>query len=106
MTWGLRPAVLLPLPHWSPQASALLQHCMQLQAATAALEEQHTQLLKHHQQQQQQQRQQQQASLTTPSPARETAAVSDAALQPLADLALQLQGDLELLSSQHKALAA
>ena len=72
---------------------------MQLQAATSSLEQQHVQVLARHQQHQQQQ------SRPLRPHAADKSAVT-ATVQPLADLAQQLQSDLELLSAQHKALHA
>lgn len=92
------------------QASALMQHCLQLQAASTALEEQHAQL-------QAEVHQQQQWSVATESAAAQRssdqqaaaascAATVEAAVEPLAELAAQLQQDLTVLAAQHKQLHA
>lgn len=90
-----------------------MQYCLQLTAATSALEDHHAQLLA---QQQQVQQQQQQGQAAAPAAAQSsstqqqqlqpavTSAVVPASVARLADLAQQLQQDLTVLSSHHKQL--
>lgn len=94
------------------QASALMQLCLQLQAASAALEEQHAQLQAEVHQQQQQRSAAAESAAAQRSSDQQAAAVSCAgtveadSVELLAELAAQLQQDLTVLAAQHKQLHA